>query len=55
MCNVNNEALKCVDILVFKGSTAWLFNRTIFPNRVSKDFFLCSCSIDEYVKNYSMC
>ena len=33
MCNVIDNVIRCVDILVFKGLAVWLFDRAIFSNK----------------------
>ena len=43
--NIINDVVKYVNILIFKDPAVWLPNRAILPNRVSKNFFFCRCSI----------
>ena len=39
--------VKCVDILVFKGPTAWLPDRATLPNKVINYILLCSLGIQK--------
>ena len=39
------DVIKCVDILIFKSSTAWLLDRTTLSNKIINYILLCSLNI----------
>ena len=51
MCKVINNAIKCVNILIFKGSTVWLFKRAILFEKVINYILFCRVNITQYVIN----